>query len=190
MKVSLKYITPNAASFIGEMAAICYDAKTDEQSNIRRARKCANDGHLATMRFAYAVFNVSGISRACSHQFVRSKHLDFLQRSQRYCKEGEGEVVLPVFDNDQQEQVYAASVLSSMDAYDKLIRLGVKKEDARFVLPEAFETELNAVGNLQAWKDFIKLRADKHAQWEIRAVAIEINNILAENCPELFERIE
>jgi len=34
-------------------------------------------------------------------------------------------------------------------------------------------------GNFQAWFDFIKLRADSHAQWEIRAVAKEINNLLA-----------
>jgi thymidylate synthase ThyX len=47
------------------------------------------------------------------------------------------------------------------------------------VLPEATQTELIVTGNFQAWLDFIKLRADTHAQWEIRQVAKEINNMLA-----------
>ena len=65
---------------------------------------------------------------------------------------------------------------------EKVIRFDVKrgkKEDARFVLPEATTTELVVTGNFQAWLDFIALRADTHAQWEIRNVAKTINNILA-----------
>ena len=69
--------------------------------------------------------------------------------------------------------------LECLDLYKRLLDDGVKKEDARFVLPEATTTELVVTGNFQAWLDFIKLRADSHAQWEIRAVAKEINNLLA-----------
>ncbi len=185
MNVTLEYITPDAENFIGKMAGICYDAVDEPERNIKRATKCAQDGHLATLRFASAVFNVSGISRVCSHQFVRSKHLDFLQRSQRYCKEHEANFTVPNL-NTEQLDAYHQAILQSKMAYDELIDLGVKKEDARFVLPEATHTELNVVGNLQAWKDFIKLRADKHAQWEIREVAKRINNLLHEQCPNLF----
>lgn len=73
-----------------------------------------------------------------------------------------------------------------MAAYNQLIEAGIKKEDARFVLPEGTSTELIVVGNFQAWLDFIKLRGDTHAQWEIRQVAKTINNILAEKAPGLF----
>lgn len=190
MQVKLEYITPDAENFIGKMAAICYDAKTERDYNLKRAAKCAKDGHLATLRFASAVFNISGISRVCSHQLVRSKHLDFLQRSQRYCSELEAEVTVPDSLTDEQLGIYWETVSAARDAYDTLRELGVKKEDARFVLPEATHTELNVVGNLQAWLDFVKLRADKHAQWEIRNVAVTINNILAKECPSLFKPME
>lgn len=76
-----------------------------------------------------------------------------------------------------------------MDVYDRLIASGIKKEDARMVLPAGVATELYVVGNLQAWKDFVALRSGKEAQKEIRDVAISINNLLADNCPNLFERI-
>jgi thymidylate synthase (FAD) len=185
VKVTLEYITPDAENFIGKMAGICYDAVDDPERNIKRAAKCAQDGHLATLRFASAVFNISGISRVCSHQFVRSKHLDFLQRSQRYCKDIQAEVTQPKM-TDEQEAEFFSAIISSQQAYEALLKLGMKKEDARFVLPEATHTEFNVVGNLQAWRDFIKLRADPHAQWEIREVAKQINNILAKECPNLF----
>lgn len=186
MEVKLKFITPNAEDFIGECAGICYDAKLTPENNVKRAAKCARDGHLATLRFAHAVFNVSGISRVCSFQMVRSKHLDFLQRSQRYCKEVATEYTFPRDMTLPQEAVYFQSIAASQEAYKTLLESGMKKEDARFVLPEATHTELNVVGNLQAWQDFIKLRCDAHAQWEIREVAKRINNILHKECPNLF----
>ena len=186
MNVELKYITPDAENVIGAMAGICYDADTESrEKNVKRAAKCAQDGHLATLRFAHATFHVSGISRVCSHQFVRSKHLDFLQRSQRYCKELGASFITPSLTEEQHDAYYHA-ILGSQIAYEQLLNLGVKKEDARFVLPEATHTELLVVGNLQAWKDFINLRADKHAQWEIREVAKRINNILSEHAPNIF----
>ena len=178
MNVELKFITPNALQQIGEYAGICYNSSLEETACIKRAVSCKDKGHLATLRFAHATFYVSGISRACSHQFVRSKHLDFLQRSQRYCKEGSTEFVLPNVSPEATTILFNHNIICQ-ETYNKLIELGIKKEDARFVLPEATTTELIVTGNFQAWLDFINLRADKHAQWEIREVAKTINNILA-----------
>ena len=95
MEVELLHLTPNAEEFIGRCASICYDSSQDSGACVKRAAACVSKGHLATLRFAHATFKVKGISRACSHQFVRSKHLDFLQRSQRYCGEGEAATVIP-----------------------------------------------------------------------------------------------
>ena len=185
MHVELLDITPNALEKIGQYAGICYNSSMDSNSCVRRAISCKNKGHLATLRFASAVFHVSGISRVCSHQFVRSKHLDFLQRSQRYCSELQSSVVEPKMTQEQEAEYFTA-ILGAQEAYENLIKLGMKKEDARFVLPEATTTELIVVGNFQAWLDFIALRADTHAQWEIREVAKTINNKLSEHAPGLF----
>lgn len=185
MHVELLDITPNALEKIGQYAGICYNSSMDSNSCVRRAISCKDKGHLATLRFASAVFHVSGISRVCSHQFVRSKHLDFLQRSQRYCKESNADYVVPNL-NKEQEEAYYTAIQAAKRTYDNLLSLGMKKEDARFVLPEATTTELIVVGNFQAWLDFIALRADTHAQWEIRAVAKTINNILSDHAPGIF----
>ena len=185
MEVKLKFITPDAENFIGSMAGICYGSDTENyEKNVKRAAKCADDGHLATLRFAHAVFHISGISRVCSHQLVRSKHLDFLQRSQRYCSESDAKFVYPGTDLDTK---ISGLYQIAHRVYKDLLEAGVKREDARFVLPEGTQTEVVVVGNLQGWLDFIKLRADKHAQLEIRNLAKTINNILNEHCPNIFK---
>ena len=189
MKVTLIQNTPNPEEHIGLLAGICY-GKTGEQSPeqcIKRAYHCVTKGHLSTLRFAHATFLIEDISRICSHQFVRSKHLDFLQRSQRYCNEEETNVVIPesISKYDVQDFVYNAQIL-----YENLIKNGVKKEDARFILPQGTTTELLVVGNFQAWYDFIKLRSGKEVQWEIRAVAHEINRQLHSIAPNIFVELD
>jgi len=186
MEVTLEFITPDAEYQIGKYAAACYDAKTEREACVKRAKKVSEEGHLACLRFAHATFHISGISRVCSHQLVRSKHLDVLQQSQRYVNQLEAETVKPSNISQDVEVIFESVYEHAKHAYQLLIDKGVKKEDARFVLPEATHTSLYVVGNLQAWKDFIKLRADKHAQWEIRQVAKEINNTLSAKCPNLF----
>lgn len=186
MKITLEHITPNAEELVSKYSAVCYDSDTtDKLKNEKRIKHLIKVKHLSTLRHAIATFRVEGISRACSHQFVRSKHLDFLQRSQRYVAECEAEIVRPPLHGEQ-DIIFNDALDAIFIAYNDLIHLGVKKEDARMVLPNACTTELIVTGNLQAWKDFIALRTDKAAQWEIREVALEIERLLQTECPNVF----
>lgn len=192
MKVTLIQHTPTPEEHIGLLAGICY-GKTGEQSPeqcIKRAYHCVTKGHLSTLRFAHATFLVEDISRICSHQFVRSKHLDFLQRSQRYCNDEHMKMIIPNSVDDIYGEQSRAYVTAAVNLYDNLIELGIKKEDARFFLPQGIGTELLVVGNFQAWYDFIKLRSGKEVQWEIRAVAHEINRQLHSIAPNIFVELD
>lgn len=191
MKITLLQHTPTPEKHIGLLAGICYGktgGQTTEQC-IKRAAHCVTKGHLSTLRFAHATFLVEDISRICSHQFVRSKHLDFLQRSQRYCKENVMKMVVPADIEEKYDKQFKAAMKVAVEFYDDLLELGVKKEDARFILPQGVATELIVVGNFQAWYDFIKLRSGKEAQWEIREVAHEINCQLHSIAPHIFPEI-
>ena len=181
MEVTLKRITPNALEAIGEDAAICYDASTTPEANRKRAINCKSKGHLATYRFAHATFHIKGISRICSHQFVRSKHLDFLQQSQRYVNQEDCKFIRPPSFNSLPHNLQVRWMNHELEAkqlYKDCIAAGMKKEDARYILLEATETELNVVGNLQAWQDFINLRSGKEAQEEIRNLAHKIDTLI------------
>ncbi len=195
MKVTLitEGTTLNPVEHIGRMASICYDSDQSKDACVRRAGKCKDSGHLATMRFAFATFNVSGISRICSHQIVRLAHAGILQRSQRYVKETGIQFVRPpslLATSPTLQEAWARLEELSRLTYKMALDAGMKKEDARFALLHSAETDLNMCLNFQGWRDFLKNRTDKAAQWEVRAVAVEIQNHLHVLAPELFNRID
>ena len=190
MKVTLLDHTANPVEKIGHMAAICYDADTSPEANARRAIKCKDSGHLATMRFAYSTFNIRGISRICSHQLVRMAHAGILQRSQRYVKESSVEFIdppaladCPDYFRHAWAQLQSDAEALYLAAVDQKL---LKKEDARYILPQGCTTEVNLCLNFQGWQDFLRNRAEKHAQWEIRDVAHELKRQLAEIAPGIF----
>jgi thymidylate synthase (FAD) len=67
---------------------------------------------------------------------------------------------------------------------------GLKKEDARFVLPNACTSEIVVTANFREWRHIIKLRTSATAQWEIRLVSTKILEILKEQAPACFGDIE
>lgn len=187
MLVELVDYTRDAEVKIATAAAICYNSKTtDGELNERRIKHLLGLGHLATLRFAYATFRISEISRACANQMVRSKHLDFLQESQRYVKQSAFTYVMPEMESEADKQAYINMMEYAQDNYDFLISKGYKKEDARMVLPIGAHTKLYVVGNFQSWGDFIKLRSNKAAQSEIRGVALQIKEQLNIIAPTVF----
>jgi len=192
MKVLLTDHTVNPVSRIGKEAAICYDAKTDDDSNKRRAGHCKEKGHLATLRFAYASFNIQGISRVASHQLVRVAHAGILQESQRYVKQTNIQFITPPSLADMPDHLrvkWGIILRDSQELYASCLDAGMKKEDARYILPQACTTQLNMTGNFQMWRDLLGNRTKKAAQWEVRQVAVEIQNLLNGIAPEIFDKI-
>ena len=173
-------------SNLGKFAGICYGREGNDD---KRLQHIIDVGHLSVLRFGHAVFKVEGISRVCLAQLTRSKHLDYLVRSSRYCDESDAEFIRPEgfekLDEYNQEMLKLWEV-SSTQLYKKLREAGMSKQDARFWLPQAQATELYVAGNYQAWKDFIALRNTKHAQAEVRNVAAEIERQLKELAPIIF----
>jgi thymidylate synthase (FAD) len=189
MKVELKFITPDAEAYIGEAAAQCYDSSTEREACIRRAAHCMSVSHLATLRFASADFEISGISRVASHQLVRVAHAGILQRSQRYVKETRVEYIDPPALADMPPYLQHFWKTTQHDAeaiYLRAIEHGMKKEDARYILPQGCTTSLRICGNFQMWHDLLANRTAKKAQWEVREVALEILRQLNQHAPHVF----
>jgi thymidylate synthase (FAD) len=60
------------------------------------------------------------------------------------------------------------------------------REAARAVLPNATETKIFVTGNVRAWRHFIELRGDIHAEAEIRALACDVARLMKKEAPNLF----
>jgi len=188
MNVELIYLSENAALQCESAARMCYDSasKTCDGSAKKLLGAVVNKGHLSVLEFAYATFKVEGVSRALLAQITRHRHLSFNVRSQRYVKESDPNYVIPPNMDDISSEIYRYAMVSAWDAYSDLLKLGVKPEDARFVLPNSCCTQFHVSGNLRAWKEWLPIRTDRAAQWEIRELALTIESLLKKAVPEVF----
>lgn len=71
--------------------------------------------------------------------------------------------------------------------YQKLLEMGVARELARIVLPLSLYTEFYWTVNLRSLMNFLSLRADSHAQWEIQQYAKAIAEYFKDCCPWSYE---
>jgi len=125
---------------LGKYAGICYGREGNDE---KRLAHIIGVGHLSVLRFGSAVFRIQGISRVCLAQLTRSKHLDYLVRSSRYCDESEAEYHIPESFSqlDAVSQIRMMSCLQkAADLYTELRAKGVSKQDARYILPQGQET--------------------------------------------------
>lgn len=188
MKIELLAITPDAEKLIEEAGRTCYQSKVGDPTIIQRWIK---SGHESMIEHASATFRVSEISRALTHQLVRHRIASYSQQSQRYVSEDQFGFIIPdEIIKTGVSQEYLGFMADVQEFYNFLISKGVKKEDARFVLPNACHTEIVFTMNFRALRNFFNLRLDKHAQWEIREMAKEMLTILKSYAPNCFYDIE
>lgn len=139
-----------------------------------------------------ATFLFEGISRTCTHQLVRHRLASFSQESQRYVDLSKGgwQAVVPdaVAANAEAMTELDEFWRIAEEKYAKLRSLGIRKEDARFLLPNAAETRIIATMNFAAWSHFMWLRAvDMAAQWEIRLMGQRALQMLYTIAPDVFQ---
>lgn len=193
MKVELISITLDSEKHIEYCARTCYNSldKMTADSHKVFLSNLIKNGHLSVLEHSFASFLIDEISRACSHQLVRQRIASFSQRSQRYVNEKNFTFVIPpeIEENNTAKEIYLESIKKIQDAYNKLIELGIKKEDARFLLPNATHTTITMTANFREWLHIIDLRVSRHAQWEIRDLFIEIWKKLYEKAPTVFSDV-
>ncbi len=92
----------SAEALIEHAGRVCYrSASRGNSAAFLRAR--LREGHESIIEHASATFEVSGISRACSHQLVRHRIASYSQESQRYVDMSNPEVVIPDAIRDDAE---------------------------------------------------------------------------------------
>lgn len=193
-KVELLSITPNAEKLIetaGRTSYLSFD-KQGEDTEKRFIKMLIKSGHLSVLEHAYATFRISGASRSFTHQLVRHRLCSFIQQSQRYVDESNFNYIEPdsIENNPEAHSIFVDFMDRAKEVYSKLQKLKIKKEDSRYVLPNAVESQIVVTANLREWRHIIYLRGKLQSQWEIRRVAIEILKILKDHVPTVFEDFE
>jgi thymidylate synthase (FAD) len=78
-------------------------------------------------------------------------------------------------------------MLEAKDVYHKLQQLGIKNENARYVLPNAVQSELVLTGNFRQLRHIFCVRCNKRAQDEIRKCCLAMLRIMKKESPIAFE---
>ena len=110
------------------------------------------------------------------------------QESQRYVDMSDPEWVLPpaVAENPEARAIWERFAGEVQAAYRALRELGVRKEDARFVLPNAAATRIVVTMNFRELLHVFRLRISPAAQWEIRDVCVRMLELVYPLAPNVF----
>ncbi|MEI7473391.1 MAG: FAD-dependent thymidylate synthase [bacterium] len=166
-----------------------WEKDADNEKMQKLVKKVIESGHHSTIEHCYVVFSISGVSRACTHQLVRHRHMSFSQKSQRYVTEtGQFEyIVPPTLKNSALLDEYNEFMEKISEFYAKMIEEGIPAEDARFVLPNAASSSMVASLNLRELIHLANLRLCVNAQLEIRMIVDKMCKLVAEKEPWLKE---
>ena len=152
-------------------------------------RQRLETGHASPLEQVSFVFGISGVSRAFSHQFVRHHiGISFEQQSQRYVTFKGGEFPYTVPESVKKaglEPEYHAEFENLAQLYQRLIENDVPAEDARFVLPNATNTNFKVTVNFLELLHIADLRLCTRAQWEFRKVVALMRAEVMRAAPDL-----
>ncbi|MDR1966709.1 MAG: FAD-dependent thymidylate synthase [Synergistaceae bacterium] len=197
LEVRLVAHTTEPARLVAAAAKLCYSASSVgdlydglDSEKIRHFLKLLRDaGHLSPFEHASFTYAIEGVSRVATHQLVRHRVASYSQQSQRYVTMGPPRCVVPpsIEGNAEAVEIFGSQAAEAHSAYERMIALGVPKEDARFILPHGWETSIIVTMNSRELRHFFALRLCRRAQWEIRSVARRMLELVFAMAPELFD---
>jgi thymidylate synthase (FAD) len=203
--------TEVGGEYLSEAAGrLCYMsyAKPRPGGNETYLRHILEVGHGSVLEHAVWNFIFTGISRSCTHELVRHRAgMAYSQLSQRYVDESIAEYVEPdvIADDPECHALWAEAVGQAHRAYVKLVeklterfhdepdrtlRRKMARQAARSVLPNATETKIFVSANARAIRHFLEMRASRHAETEIRKLAVAVYRLMVQEAPNLFRDYE
>ena len=177
-------------------------------------RMLSTIGHESPIEHANFTFAVEGVSRSLLAQLTRHRLASYSVKSQRYVSEREFTYVIPpeIEADEEAKKIFLEAMEQDTIAYNKLADILTERhyqtflaegkdektakkdarkkaqEDARYVLPNACDTQLVMTMNARSLKNFFKQRCCERAQWEIRDLAQQMFKLVYEVSPALFEK--
>jgi len=201
LEVSLISIPKNLLDVIYTACRTCYSADgaveifnnitNDYDKKLSLVKRIISSGHYSTIEHIQVTFAVNNISRAATHQLVRHRHMSFSQKSQRYVKEADFDYIIPneIKKNPELKNKFISHMEEISKLYNTFIEAGIKKEDARSILPNACASSIVCSLNLRELIHLANLRLCTRAQVEIRQCVKKMCELIVEREPWLKEHL-
>ena len=201
-------VTPDAEKTMAYVARVSNPKNQDNEKFAGLLRYCIEHGHWSVFEQAHMTVEIN-TTRGLAAQILRHRSFTFQEFSQRYADSSLLEEKIPVPELRRQDEKNRQNSTDDLDKmlvmgyntrmrahfndamtlYQDMLKDGVAKECARFVLPLATPTRLYMTGSCRSWVHYIDLRSAHGTQKEHMEVVEQIKTIFKEQFPTVSEAL-
>ena len=207
--IKLVSVTADAEQHMAYVARVSNPKNQNNDKFAGLLKYCIKHGHWSVFEQAFMTIEIN-TTRGLAAQILRHRSFTFQEFSQRYAdtnlldtkidvpdlrsqdeKNRQNSIDdIPVSKKENLQSKIATHFADAMHLYNELIKEGIAKECARFVLPLATPTRIYMTGNVRSWIHYIDLRSANGTQKEHMDVAKGIKEIFIEQFPNVSEALE
>ena len=209
MNVSLVSVSHDAEKHMAYCARVSNPNNQDNENYAGLLRYCIKHQHWSIFEQAFMTLEIN-TTRGLAAQILRHRSFTFQEFSQRYADTNLLDANIPLPDLRRQDTKNRQNSIDDipekqtqflqerirqyfnegMDLYNELLREGIAKECARFVLPLATPTRIYMSGSVRSWVHYIDLRSGHGTQKEHMDIANACKSIFTEQFPTVSEALE
>ena len=207
--VKLISMTPDAEKTMGYVARVSNPSNQGNPKVAGLLSYCIKNGHWSVFEQAHMTLEIN-TTRGIAAQILRHRSFTYQEFSQRYADSSvlSEEIPLPelrrqdtknrqnsIDDIPEKQTKFLQERIrqyfnEGMDLYNELLREGIAKEWARFVLPLATPTRIFMSGSVRSWVHYIDLRSGHGTQKEHMDIANACKTIFTEQFPTVSEALQ
>ena len=207
-QIKLVSVTPDAEKLMAYVARVSNPKNQDNEKFAGLLKYCITHGHWSVFEQAFMTIEIN-TTRGIAAQILRHRSFTYQEFSQRYADSNLlGDIELPELrrqdDKNRQNSIddldpemvekfnrqMNTLFSSAFGLYNQMLKAGVAKECARFVLPLATPTRIYMTGSCRSWIHYINLRSAHGTQKEHMDIANGCKKIFVENFPSVSEALE
>mgnify|MGYP006265739113 FL=1 len=208
MNVSLVSVSPDAEKLMAYCARVSNPSNQENDNYAGLLRYCIKHQHWSIFEQAFMTLEIN-TTRGLAAQILRHRSFTFQEFSQRYADTKLLETNIPLPELRRQDTKNRQNSIDDipeaqtkmllgriqnyfnegLDLYNELLREGIAKECARFVLPLATPTRIYMSGSVRSWIHYIDLRSGHGTQKEHMEIANECKSIFTEQFPTVAEAL-
>lgn len=206
--VKLMSVTPDAEQIMSYCARVSNPSNQNNSNYAKLLKYCIDHGHFSVFEQAFMTVEIN-TTRGIAAQILRHRSFTFQEFSQRYADTSLLSDEIPLFELRRQDTKNRQNSIDDMPdeirnkwrvkirehfakskaMYDAMIKDGIAKECARFILPLATPTKIYMSGTVRSWLHYIQLRSSNGTQKEHMDVANETKRIFCEQFPITSEAL-
>ena len=208
-QIKLISVTPDAEKTIAYVARVSNPQNQENEKFAGLLKYCIKHGHWSVFEQAFMTVEIN-TTRGLAAQILRHRSFTYQEFSQRYQDVSHIREDIPLPDLRSQDEKNRQNSIddvdpavvekfnarmrkhfdASIDLYKEMLRAGIAKECARFVLPLATPTRLYMTGSVRSWIHYIDLRSAHGTQKEHMDLVENVRKVFIQQFPVVSQALD